>query len=288
METSKISPLAPIFKSFKLTDFVTKDEAFHIARVYITSRNDISYHSHDYAELLWVEEGEGIHYINGYKVPIKKNEMIMIRPQDKHTFSSKGKGLTIVNIAFSQDTLEHFRHRYFSETNLYFWTTNDLPFKIVIPEKVISKISLRAEEAMRFKRSNIQLDSLLLFIFRNIQEYGENHDYSKTPVWLVSAIKRYNHADYFKLGAKSFVELCDRNSDYVNRVIKEQFNQTLTEFVNNIRIKHAADQLILTNIPIKLISHLCGFDSLAYFYKQFFIRYGQTPLDYRKLNQSVV
>src|SRR5690606_12215600 len=121
-----------------------------------------------------------------------------------------------------------------------------------------------------------------------IHEHESGLHYSHAPAWLIPAIKKYNRTDYFKSGVSSFVELCERNSDYVNRVIKELFNQTLTEFVNDIRIKHAADQLILTNVPIKLIAHLCGFDSLAHFYKQFRIRYGQTPLDYRQLNQGIV
>lgn len=288
MRTSIKPPQPSVSKFFKLSDFLAKDEVFHIARVNITTRNDLSYHSHNYAELLWIEEGEGTHYINGHNVSIKSNDMIMIRPQDKHTFSSKGNGLTLVNIAFSKKTLEYFRSRYFLHTNLYFWCTSNLPFHITIPEKLIKRISSRAEEAMRFKRSNIQLDIFLLFIFRNIHEHESGLHYSHAPAWLIPAIKKYNRTDYFKSGVSSFVELCERNSDYVNRVIKELFNQTLTEFVNDIRIKHAADQLILTNVPIKLIAHLCGFDSLAHFYKQFRIRYGQTPLDYRQLNQGIV
>lgn len=141
---------------------------------------------------------------------------------------------------------------------------------------------------MRFKRSYMQLDSLLLFILRNIQPLSSQQDYSNVPSWLISAIKNYNNTDCLMNGTSAFVELCDRNSDYVNRVTKEVFNETLTEFVNDIRIKHAADQLILTSIPIKQIAYSCGFESLAHFYKQFRIRYEQTPLEYRKLNLTIV
>lgn len=276
-------------KTFKLSDFCTDEEAFHIARVNISTRKDLSYHSHNnYAELLWIEDGEGIHYINGHQVKIQKNEMVMIRPGDKHSFSAKGKDLTIINIAFSKKTLEYLRTRYFLHTNLYYWTPNPLPYRLTVSDKLIKRFSSRAEEAMRFKRSNLQLDSLLLFIFRNIHDSDSGIDYSHAPTWLVSAIKKYNHIDYFKDGVTSFVELCDRNADYVNRVIKDITNQTLTEFVNDIRIKYAADQLLLTAAPIKHIAHSCGFTSLAYFYKQFNLRFGQPPSDYRKLHQAIV
>ena len=275
-------------KLFNLTDFLAKEEVFHIARVFITTRYDISYHSHDYAELFWVENGEGVHHINGNKVILHANDMVLIRPQDEHTFSSSGKNLTIVNIAFPRETLDYFHDRYFAHSDQYFWSENLYPYQIKLPEQLVKRFSSRAEEAMRFKRSCMQMDSLLLFIFRNIQELETQRDYLSAPSWLISAIKEYNHTDQFRLGTAPFVELCGRNADYVNRVVKSVFQETLTEFVNDIRIKYAADELILTSIPIKLIAYACGFESIAYFYKQFNLRYGQTPSDYRKLNQKIV
>lgn len=275
-------------KIFKFSDFCSNNEVFHIGRVHISTRKDLSYHSHNYAELLWIEEGEGIHYINGHKINIQKNEMIMIRPQDKHSFSSNGKGLVILNIAFSKQTLDYLRSRYFMQSNLYFWSTNKLPFHITISDKLLKRFSSRAEEAMKFKRNNIQLDSLLLFIFRNLQEYESEINNTQAPAWLLAAIRKFNQANHLREGNSAFVSLCDRNSDYINRVIKTCYQQTLTDFVNDIRINYAANQLILTNMPIKSIAHACGFSSLAAFYKQFNIRHKQTPLEYRRLHQAIV
>ncbi|MCR5519377.1 MAG: helix-turn-helix transcriptional regulator [Bacteroidales bacterium] len=275
-------------KYFRLTDFLAKEEVFHIARVFITTRYDISYHSHDYAELFWVESGEGTHHINGNKITLHANDMVLIRPSDRHTFSSNGKNLTIVNIAFPKETLDYFHDRYFANSNQYFWSDSVLPYQIKIPDSLVKRFSYRAEEAMQFKRSNMQMDSLLLFIFRKIQELDTQQDYSSAPSWLASAIKAYNNTTYFKYGSSSFVQLCAKNPDYVNRMVKMVFKQTLTEFVNDIRIKYAANELILTSIPIKLISYSCGFESIAYFYKQFGQRYGQTPSDYRKMHQKIV
>ncbi len=275
-------------KFFRLIEFLAKEEVFHIARVFVTTRYDISYHSHDYAELFWVENGEGIHHVNGSKVALKPHDMVLIRPEDRHTFSSSGRTLTMVNIAFPKETLDYFHHRYFEGSDQYFWSENSLPYQIKLSENLVKRFSSRAEEAMRFKRSYLQMDSLLLFIFRNIQELEPQRDYMSAPSWLISAIKGYNNTEQFRDGITAFVNLCERNADYVNRVVKNVFKKTLTEFVNDIRIKYAADELILTSIPIKLIAYSCGFESIAYFYKQFNLRYGQTPYDYRKLNQKIV
>lgn len=283
-------PLQPSdCKVFDLEYFLANKEVFHVSRVCINSRNDISYHSHSYAELLWIEKGEGIHHVNGRKVQIKANDMVMIRPSDTHTFSPADRdGLVLVNIAFSEKDLGYYRKRYFSDVNSYFWTTGDLPYCLSLPEDLVKRFSSRVEEAMRFDRTRLQLDSLLLFIFRNIQELSLAQDLSQAPPWLITAINGYNNAECFRSGVKSFVALCGRNPDYVNRVVREVFDKTLTELVNDIRIKYAANQLVLTGVPIKYIAFSCGYSSLANFYRQFEDRHDQTPMDYRRLNQIIV
>lgn len=275
-------------KNFLLSDFISENEVFHIARVTLTSRQDLSYHSHNYAELLWIESGEGIHHINGYNIHIKKNMMIMIRPSDKHNFTVKGENLTLVNIAFSKESLEHLRNRYFPNCDLYFWNNNTLPFQLIISEDLIKRISARAEEAMLYRRSYIQLDSLLLFIFRMLTINESTINYSNAPIWLATAIQKFNKNKFTTDSISTFISLCERNQDYVNRTIKKLYKKTLTEFLNDIKIKYAANQLILTNIPIKNICYTCGFSSLAYFYKQFKDRYQMSPLKYREILKKIV
>lgn len=140
---------------FKLSYFLSANEKFHIARVNITSSQDLSLHSHDYAEILWVEKGTGIHYVNGHQFRLSPGDLIMVRPKDRHTFSSSGKGIVIVNVAFPVETLDYFRQRYFEWSNLYFWTTGMFPFQMRLSRDIVKRLSSRAEEAMKYGRSNI-------------------------------------------------------------------------------------------------------------------------------------
>lgn len=275
-------------KQFNLSDFLTDEEVFHIARVTFTSHNELSFHSHNYAELLWIENGEGIHHINGYDIPIRKNTMVMIRPTDKHNFSAIKGYMTLINVAFPIESLDHLRNRYFPNTDLYFWSKNKFPFQITIPEELTKRISARAEETMIYKRSYLQLDSLLLFIFRQISVNESGISYYNSPLWLVQAIQNYNKEIMFKEGVPAFVTLCNRNQDYINRVIKKNFGKTLTAFINDIRIKYAANQLLLTNIPIKFICSSCGFQSITYFYQQFEARHHMSPFKYREMYQKII
>jgi len=273
---------------FKLSYFLSANEAFHIARVNITSSQDLSLHTHDYVEMLWIKKGTGIHHINGEQVKLSAGDLVMIRPDDRHTFSATEHGITLVNIAFPLETLDFLRSRYFENSNLYFWTTSLLPFHIRLSRDLVKRLSSRAEEAMKYRRSRLQLDSLLLFIFRQITANQEFDNNAEIPLWLYNAIQKYNSPEQFARGVKGFVELCDRNVDHVNRVVRMHFYKTLTDLVNEFRMRYAVTQLSITAMPIKTICSNCGFRNLGYFYKIFRQIYHQTPREYRKLNQMIV
>src|ERR1700743_2918703 len=145
-------------KRFLLRDFITGDDCFHIARVTIHSRYDLSLHNHDYAEIFWVENGTGFHIINGQKVPLKPGSLVMIRPDDEHTFTSGAAGLTVMNLAFAAGTLEYLKERYFAENNSYFWTDTLLPYHVPMDMALIRRISQKAEKAWKYKKSKFYLD----------------------------------------------------------------------------------------------------------------------------------
>lgn len=274
---------------FDLSYFLNPNEKFHIARVNITSNQDLSSHSHRYAELLWIEKGSGYHHINGSKIKLTAGDMIMIRPDDTHTYSPIGKkGITLVNIAFPTETLDYFKQRYFENKCLYFWSNTYFPTHLKLSKEVVNRISARAEEAMGYTRSYMQLDSLLLFIFRQITANEKVTDLSEIPIWLFNAIQKFNNPHFFTQGVEGFVALCQRNEDYVNRVVKLHYYKTLTELINESRMKYATTQLTLTSMPIKEICNNCGFVNMGHFYKVFKNIYNQTPKEYRKLNHMIV
>lgn len=273
---------------FNLSSFLQTGEVYHIARVNITSKQDLTYHYHDYAELLWVESGTGIHHINGDTVRLSEGDMVMIRPEDRHTFSSSGEGLTIVNIAFSKETLDYFKNRYFPNSSQFFWYEGKEPFMIRIPDRLLKRISSRAEDAMKKPRVLLQQDSLLLFIFRHIVFCDSTEEFKDMPNWLINAINIYNTPDNFAKGIDHFAALCERSKDHVNRVVKHYLDKTLIGLITDIKLQYAIAQLSMTSMPIKEISVNCGYNNLGHFYKIFYDKYRMTPKQYRSINQKIV
>jgi AraC family cel operon transcriptional repressor len=274
---------------FQLRDFIRDDEVMHLARVTIYSRRDISLHQHDFAEIFWVEAGSGTHLVNGREIRLEPGDLVMIRPDDKHTFTSsrRGRGLTIMNLAFSSVTLKHLRKRYFPQLNHYFWTDDFLPYTTSVSPNLIRQISRRAEENFKFRNSLIHLDSLLLFIFRSIADSEDGAVNKQIPVWLHDAIQDFCTPELFKRGYAGFVDACKKNIHHVNRTVRKVLNKSLSELIAELRMNFAAKQLVITNVPVKIICSDCGFNSLAHFYKTFKKIYHLTPSDFRKINQNV-
>ena len=272
---------------FQLSDFLINDEIFHISRVQIHSRQDLSLHKHDYAEVFWVESGRGVHLINGEKKRLKPGDLIMIRPDDEHTFTSSREGVILMNLAFGTETLEFLRGRYFNDSNLFFWTSEKLPYRVKLDMNIIHRISQRAKESMMFRNEKLHLDSLILFIIRMIQSNDKISIDLKMPEWLVKAMHGYNTAKHFDAGIAGFVALCGKNTNHVNRVVKKHLDKTLSDLVKELRLSFASRQLIITNTPIKTICTECGYSSLGHFYQVFKSIYHQTPSQFRRMNQTV-
>lgn len=272
---------------YHLSDFIQGDETFQIVHREIDVHRNVVMHDHDYYEILWITRGSGYQIVNKQRMALERGDMVMIRPSDTHMIMANKGGLIFINIAFSADTAELMRVRYFDNPEQYFWSKGLLPAKIHIDDQHIDRFTNRAHEAMRHRLSYIQLDSLLLFILRNIIT-DESEYMLDIPIWLYHALAQYKTPKNFKMGREGFAQECGRNIDYINRVVRKHLHMSLTDLLNNRKMQWAALQLTSLDTPIKEICLNCGFNNLGHFYKVFKQFYTQTPQQYRSSNQQIV
>ena len=76
------------------------------------------------------------------------------------------------------------------------------------------------------------------------------------------------------------------NPDYLGRVFRNQFHCTLTEYLNNIRLKHAENLLASGYSTIKEAAYRSGFSDMAYFRRCFLKKYSMRPGEYRRRRLS--
>ncbi|MEW9053765.1 MAG: helix-turn-helix domain-containing protein [Neobacillus sp.] len=87
---------------------------------------------------------------------------------------------------------------------------------------------------------------------------------------------------YEKVTPADIAERLNMNGSYLSRHFKEQTGKTITEFINEVKIKEGIRLLETTEMPLIQISTQLGFSSQNYFQTVFKKITGKTPIEYRK------
>ncbi|PWJ45047.1 helix-turn-helix domain-containing protein [Sediminitomix flava] len=275
-------------KTLCLKTFLDESEdGFHLARTNLENEEDLYMHTHhDFSEFFVITSGEGIHSINGDEVLIYEGSFCFIRASDTHCFIPDAKkGLVITNLAISNKTIRHYEERYFASQKKYWTEDTAQPYFGVLSTPDLNEIVSRFDILFDKPKNAINLDLFILHLFDVLNKTVPSDQ--GIPFWLSNAIEQFRKPKNLKLGKTKFLELCERSSDHVNRVLQKYFNKTLTEVINAERLSFTAKQLTMTNAPLKVIYTNAGYSNHSYFFRIFKKKYGLTPLEYRSKNHKI-
>lgn len=90
---------------------------------------------------------------------------------------------------------------------------------------------------------------------------------------------RYRHP----LTPAAVAEHVGCNPQYLSRVFRRTYHQTMTDAIYQTRMEYARRLLTETNKNITEIAHACGFTDPRYFYRVFHRQEGMTALAFRRL-----
>ncbi|NLR94360.1 helix-turn-helix domain-containing protein [Flammeovirga agarivorans] len=272
-----------LFETFALSS----TDVFHLASTSINNHDDLNPHDHDYFEFFIVSDGEGIHKINNKELSIQKGEACFIRPHDVHTFKKTSKEeLVITNLAIKADLLPFYKERYFTSPQLFYWNDEQIPLHVVFTDDELQSILGYLDQMVSKENNLLTLDTFVLHLFSLLKDYSIQDGH--LPSWLNYSLKEFKSPQHLKTGINGFIELSQRSGDHVNRVVKKCMQKTLTELVNDERLLYTANQLAMTNAPIKSIYTNAGFENHSYFFRIFKKKYGITPQQYRSKNHKVI
>ena len=101
------------------------------------------------------------------------------------------------------------------------------------------------------------------------------------PKWLFDIIQRLSSPEYFTKSVEDIVSETYYSHATVSNIFREYLGVTLSEYLINLRLEHAAELLTNTSKSTLEICSAVGYDSLSYFIKQFKKKFGVTPHKYR-------
>jgi AraC-like DNA-binding protein/quercetin dioxygenase-like cupin family protein len=267
--------------------FVPPGGFYHLARVQYQPGQRCEVHDHDFSELFFIEAGRGIHRINGRTVELNIGDLIWIRPEDRHGFSTpRRQSFTMVNLAFANDTVEQLKQRYFDEAA---WPAagDAMPATWQLDEAALRRVRDWIAELSRPTQRRIDLDLFLLQVLRLVDAPTAPDEAGPQPQWLRDAVAAFTEADDLTGGTSALVDLTGKSPEHVNRTVRKCFDQTTSELVNTIRLDRAAHLLRMTGRPIIHVAHEAGFENLGYFYRRFGERFGTTPRKFRTAAHAV-
>ena len=277
-------------RQLKWQEIAHPGDVFHLARVRVDASYDTPLHTHDFAEVFWVEDGSALHTINGHAQVLGAGSLVTIRPSDAHMLAQHGNvPFTLVNLAFDVSALNFLQARY-EPGNAFWWQEDVLPWTMTLSEHHAFWLARNVERLAAAPQHPIELDRFLIGLLSELRTTpstsAPSHD--PRPTWIADVLRQLKSPEHFSLGAGHIAQLSHRTPEHVTRELKRYTGMTTVEWVTKARLDFAERQLRMTTEEISQIALACGFNSLAHFYKVFRARFGLAPHAYRVRHQATV
>lgn len=247
-----------------------------------------SIHHHNSFEIYYLQEGERGYDIGDKTFNVKKGNIILINKYKPHkTFYTGKDHFKRMLLKFKESSLGNFSGHSDDLLECFNKGINilklDTQSQIMI-ENIFAQMN-KEKAKNRYGRDiylKILLIELLIFINRVIESKWkeiEENSYHIKIVELMNYIDENYYRD-LKLG-----ELSDKfsySSNYLSSLFKKTTGNTLTQYINSVRIREARNLLLNTNLNITQISEKVGYNSLIHFERSFKKLIELSPSNYRK------
>lgn len=282
------------------SEFMEKDFPFWIKR--FRHDSDRIPHTHEFVELVYVQEGWATHEFEGESYVIGPGDVFIINPGEMHTYRiRKGEPLDIINCLFTPALI---RESLLHELEL----ASAMDFLYVLPfldeqERFYHRLRLgkqesatvltilqsmveETERAAAGYRSliTIKLVELLILLSRYYKEQLQQSAIQVDPDDMrVRRIRGYleRHA-YQPVQVEAIASLFHIGSRHLNRILKKETGRSVVEIVHHLRLEKAKHLLLSTNDTILSIAASVGYESPSFFNRLFTREVGCSPSEYRK------
>lgn len=266
--------------AFRWQDIAPGD-AFHVARSWKTPQDPTRLHTHDFAEVFWIDAGNGVQSGPDGRKSLRSGDLVCVRPSDTHALESSDT-MQLTNVAFPRDTYDWLCQRYPTP-----WT--DAPALTIhrLESDQLQRLTRAAEELFNVPRTRLSIERFLLNLLHLLTRPPVPSLPVDAPDWFRHACGEITKPRHFCQGAPAFAKLAGRSPEHVARVTRHLLLETPTDVVNRVRMQSAARQLAMTDAKIMDVALECGLTNLSHFYRLFRRRFGVTPHAYRQQHRGL-
>ena len=241
-------------------------------------------HDHDFFELFWVQNGKVRHHLSERTDTLSEGELVFLRPGHQHAVQGRGEHALVVSLCIHPATVEALAKRHPSLKGHLFWSKGG-PKQAHRDIRQLAALNHAAVQLERSNRDTLAAEAFLLPLCADLTAQAFADD---IPGWLAQACTAARSPEVFRQGSAGLVAVTGKAHPHVSRMMRKYLGLTPSDYVNQIRMTHAASALTTDSDAISDIAADCGIPNMSHFHKLFRDAHGMTPLQYRHRFQRQV
>ena len=265
-------------------DILAPDAAIHLTRATLTPQRPDPLHRHNFYELFWVQNGHVRHHLPDHKTTLVEGDMIFLRPGQLHGLQGKGEAAMVVSLCIHPTLIDALAAQHSQFDGHFFWS-NDASVQI---HRDIRQRAALNQSALALENSRFDALAAQAFLLPLLSDLLPQQLLPDAPAWLTTACDAARDPNVFRAGSAGLVALTGHTHPHVSRAMRRYLGQTPSDFINALRMTHAARLLITDSDPLPVVADACGITNLSHFHKVFRATHGMTPLQYRQQYQRRV
>jgi len=279
---------------YRMRDYAGADVfPFHMGPALVNGR--FEEHAHDHAELVIVTAGTGVHVINGKPYQVGAGDVSVFNVGTTHGFE-QARTLRMTNIMYSPSVLSGIGSDVAAMPGYqalfvispsagadYRCMMRIAGSALVVAQALIARMSHEFDHKRPGYQTAIRslLAQLVVYLSRQ---------YSQAGVKVAGPQSALRLADTAGFMAASFREpltidrlaaLSGLSRRHLLRQFKQVFGTTPLQYLLDLRLRHAAELLRSTTLPVTRVAFESGFEDSNYFTRRFSARHGVSPRAYR-------
>ena len=235
------------------------------------------YHTHDFYEFVIIAQGRCTQLINGEVYNLNKDSIVLISPNAAHSTLSQSDDICLLSISVKKEEFESFANAFDVDLSKKLKSKNVL---LCESHNVYRNITLVCTDDIE-NCSEYECKLLLSFLLKVNLSTFEN-DTLSLPEKVRYALQQIRNPDNLKGGVKTLVNLSGYSRSQLSRIISKNLNITLHNYILDLKLNTAYNDIILSSESLEDISENLGYASFSHFNKIFKAKFGIAPAALRK------
>ena len=250
-------------------------------------------HTHNYVEMVYQIQGHSVHHMEpGPVLTLSPGQLLLLSRGSTHSIDCCERGDLAVNFILIPRFFDNAAVQVAQDSALSAFLTGNLQKSPARSSYLLFDISgmTQAENllenlvASTLDQSSQMLQQLTLeLLLLQLSQMSQRlvihsqQDREQAMVMEVLSLVEQSRSCTLSQLAQQF----GVSDSYLSRIIHRRTGCTFTQLLHSARFTWAAALLRDTQLPITDIAVAVGYDNTSFFYRQFALRYGCTPKEYR-------